>query len=287
MTDYQDYKTTPNEVYGQLHLINQEINMLKQHFNITGKATSNQLNTELFPRHLWQKTYEILLKINLLREKHNLPYIAVSSREPHKNPPPIIVYEQLLRIRTELDIIKYFLDIPSIELSSKKFNNIKVVDSFNFANNISAELDLLVGKSITPSFVFAQAMRISEDITFILDALDINNDTIPPPKKPDTTPRDSYETAQRLMKEIARIQRIRGVASIDFKALKPTGEIKPDDVFSMTGIILAELQTIKAYLGLKHALTPVAKRYTNIEPADVEQMLGWCVRKMQLIDLIK
>ncbi|MCV6636139.1 hypothetical protein [Candidatus Albibeggiatoa sp. nov. NOAA] len=283
--NYQITKTTPSDVYEKLYIINQEIKILKQFFHVTAQVKPSNITTELYPRHMWQKTYEVLVKINLLREKYGLPYIAVSSREPRKAPPPIIVYEQMLRILTEIKIIKYAFNIPNIEFPVQKFTNIKVVDSFNFISNISAELDLLLGKSLTPSFVFAQAMRISEDINAILDVLDITNDSIPPPKDTNTTPQESYETAQKLMTEVARLQRMTGVNGIEFKELRPE-KITPGDVFSMTGILLAELQTIKAYLGLKHALTPVARRYTGIVPADVEQVLGWCVRKVQLIESI-
>ncbi|MEK7991365.1 MAG: hypothetical protein VSS52_010190 [Thiotrichaceae bacterium] len=287
VTNYQGYKTTPNEVYAQLYIINEEIKILKQFFQITTQIKPSKVSMELYPRHMWHKTYEVLMKINLLREKNGLPYIAVSSREPRKNPPPIIVYEQILRILTELKIMKYALDIPSIEITEKKFINIKVVDSFNFISNISAELDLLLGKAITPSFVFAQTMRISEDIHTILDALDITNTTIPPPKNKKATSTESYNTAEHLMTEILRIQRVTGVESINFALLRPENKkIKPSNVFAMTGVILAELQTIKAHLGLKYALTPVAERYTDMQPPHVEQVLGWCVRKIQLIDSI-
>ena len=286
MTNYQALKTTPNEVYGRLYLINEEIKLLKQFFQITKQVKPSKVNTELYSRHMWQKTYEVMVKINLFREKQDLPYLAVPSREPLKNPPSILVYEQLLRILTEIEVIKLVSEIPNIAVPEKKFSNIRVVDSFNFISNISAELDLLLGSSFTPSFVFAQAIRILEDINVILDALNISNDSIPPPKNSNVTPRESYETAEHLMIEVARVQRMTGVSGIDFRALKPEN-IKPSDVFSMTGIILAELQTIKAYLGLRHALTPTAKRYTDMMPADVEQILGWCIRKVQLIDSIK
>ncbi len=283
----QNYdKITPNEVYEQLYIINEEIKLLKQFFNVEKQIEPFEIRIELYPRHMWQKTYEVMVKINLLREKHNLPYLAVPSREPRKDPAPSIVYGQLLRIITEIRIIKFTLEIPNIDFPEKKFTNTQVTDSFNFISNISAEIDLLLGVAFTPSFVFSQTMRISEDIDSILNALNISDETIPPPKKADATPHEAYETAEKLMLEIVRIQRVIDVASIDFSALKPE-KITPSDVFSMTGIILAELQTIKGHLGLKYTLTPTALRYSNMTPGDVEQILGWCVRKTQLIDSIK
>jgi hypothetical protein len=55
----------------------------------------------------------------------------------------------------------------------------------------------------------------------------------------------------------------------------------------LTGIILAELQPLKAYLQLKHVLTPTAHFYKNKTPAEVKQVLGWSVRKLELIQAIK
>ncbi len=50
-------------------------------------------------------------------------------------------------------------------------------------------------------------------------------------------------------------------------------------------MIIAELQTIKAYIGLKHYITPVATTYRDKTPAHVEQLMSWNLRKVSLINM--
>lgn len=53
----------------------------------------------------------------------------------------------------------------------------------------------------------------------------------------------------------------------------------------MTQMIIAELQTLKAYVGLKNYITPAASVYVNKKPADVDQLMNWNLRKIALIHL--
>jgi len=53
----------------------------------------------------------------------------------------------------------------------------------------------------------------------------------------------------------------------------------------MTQMVLAELQTIKAYIGID-TITPGAARYTTKTPAEVDQLMGWNLRKLDLIKSI-
>jgi hypothetical protein len=155
-------------------------------------------------------------------------------------------------------------------------------------NEISAEFDLLNEKPLIPSDALTQAVRISEDINVILDALDIKIVVIPPKKNSGVQPGGAFDNFLQLLVEIRRIQKMIGINGVDFYALKPMNRVvTPSDVFSMGGIALAELQPLKAYLGLKYALTPMAEHYEGIQPADVQQLVGWNIRKLQLIHAIR
>jgi hypothetical protein len=279
---------TPNDVYEQLYLISKDIESLKEFFNIQEQAEASKINTNLYPRHMWQKSYELMYKINLLREKYGLPYISAPIREAQRDATAFVVYEQLFRARTELSLLKNILGVPEAEITPKKFTNIRVTDSFNFITTISNEMDLILGDSFSPSDVFAQAMRISEDVNVILDELETNSRDTPPTRNLQSTPDDSYLAAETMMAELVKIQRKLNIASIDYLKLKPQHrQVQPSDVFSMTGIILAELQTIKAHLGLRYTMTPSANRYTNMLPMHTEQVLGWNANKLKLIETIR
>jgi hypothetical protein len=99
----------------------------------------------------------------------------------------------------------------------------------------------------------------------------------------DATPTDSFEAALQLLQEIKRVQNLAHIESIDIYAFKSNKTITPTEVFGLTGIVLVELQTLKAYLDLKHAFTPLANFYYDKTPGDVQQMLRWSTKKMQLI----
>ncbi len=277
-----EHHITSSDVYSNADLIARELDLIGNHFGITGAITPRVVDTNLKPRHVWQKTYEVLVKINILRNKHDLPVIAVNSIEPLKHIPPVLVYEQTERIITEVKILKFRLGINKTIKRNQKFSNRSPIDVFNKLNYVSNRLDTINGEAFAPAHVFAQVMRILDDVNLIIYTLNIADDTIPPGKKADSTPADSYETALALLKEIQRLQLPAAIDRIDFSSLR-TDNIVPGDVFEMSIIVLAELQTIKAYLGLRHSFTPPAKYYERKVPGDVQQILGWALRRLKLI----
>lgn len=277
----------PDDVYTQVYLIKEEIETLKQHFHVQKDAEAFELKTKLTPRHTWQKSYEVAYKINILREKLGLPVFASPSIEPRRKIIPLYIYEETQRILVELRIIKLFLGIEQNKVQAlPTFSGKEPTDVFNLFNHISYDLDLLNGVAFTPSNVFSQAIRIFEDIDIILSTLEVVDNTIPPPKKEEVKPTNVFETALELLQEVQRIQRLGNLELIDIHALRPDKEITPSEVFSLLGTILAELQTVKAYLGLAWALTPMAKHYEDKAPRDVQQVLGWALRRTKLVNTL-
>lgn len=276
-------EVTPNDVYEQIFKIKEEVNLLKRHFGTDEIKPVETFKMVLFPYHTWQKTYEILFKINLLREKYHFPIMAIPSQEPIKALMPVHVYEQTQRILTELTLLKFHLNIQEAVPRIPNFFNKTITDNFNLLNHVSYQLDLLNGTVFTPSLVFAQAIRIYEDIEVLLEALEIKDETIPPPRQVGILPKDTFETALRLLEDIRRVQNLANIEGVDLYAFKTEMTITPSEVFTMTGIILAELQLLKAHIGLRKAFTPIANYYRDRTPADVEQVLGWSLRKMRLI----
>lgn len=276
-------EVTPNDVYTQTFQINEEVKLLKHFFNIDEVLQAPEIKAVLLPRHTWQKTYEVLHKINILRQKVGLPFITVPSREPTQEVIPLHIYEQALRILTELNLLKFYLGIQEKIAPTPPFSGKTITDEFNLLNHISYQIDLLNGTAFNPSAVFAQAMRIHEDINMLLEALEIKDDTIPPPKKADAIPTDSFEAALQLLREIKRVQNLAHIESIDTYVFKSNKNTSITEVFGLAGIVLVELQTLKAYLDLKHAFTPLANFYYDKTPGDVQQMLRWSTKKMQLI----
>lgn len=276
---------TASDVYTQALRVNDEIKILKRHFNITEEANPPALNIGLSPRHVWQKTYEILYKLNILREKLGLASLSIPSRQPQLSVSPAYPYEQILRILTEIDIIKRHLDITEkTELTSTVITGKTPTENFNFLNRISMEIDFLNGASFTTNHVFAQAMRVLEDVNMLLERLEVRDSTIPPAVQAGASPQDVLNTGITLLEEIRKVQLLAGMDTIDIFALKSFYKTAtPSEIFGVTSVALAELQTLKGYLGLKYMLTPPARHYDNVSPQGVQQVVGWAIRKLRLI----
>ena len=272
---------TPSDVYRKNLEIYKEIELIRKHFNSPKTKDASTSGIFMRPRNTWLKSYEVLVKINILRTNNQLPRVAEVVLQPLKEFNPSLVYEQMIRILTELTIIKDRIGI------SEKIQRVKpqfgktVSDNYHLLETISTQLDGIIGKSFTPSYVFAQNMRILEEINTILGELNIRERTSPPNRNEDAIPKDVFKVALQLLEEVKRLQRIAGVESIDLSSIKKTN-ITSSDVFGLTGLIISELQPIKAYLRIDK-VTPAANIYHDKYPADALQLMGWALRKIKKI----
>ena len=276
------YQYTPSDVYTEALKIEQEIEIIRQHLKAPKTRIPERLDVQLKPRNAWQKTYEIFVKINILREKNGLPRIEETNLAPVKSMDPGLVHEQVKRILTELDIFKTRVEIRKQIKAVAQQHDKTPSDVYHLLDTISSQLDSINGKSFTPSFVFAQNMRILDDLNTIIAKLNINDRVEPPSRINDATPTGSFKIALEVMVEVQRLQTMAGIETIEYSALKKTN-ITAGDMFTVTGMIISGLQPIKAYLTLNHQVTPPATIYKDKRPADVSQTLGWALRKIKLI----
>ncbi|MEA3354805.1 MAG: hypothetical protein U9Q33_13415 [Campylobacterota bacterium] len=280
---------TPNDVYSQAVLIEHEVEYLMNYYDI--KHDDNKLkkilyvNTKLKPRNVLQKTYEILIKINILRDNHDLPIIEPINMPPTANLDPNLVYEQTQRILTELHIFKVRKGIKIPKAKVQTFKDKTPLDVFNLLSLISISFDILNKSEVTPSYVFGENLRVYDDIGLILDHLNIKDNTIPAKKNLKATPNDTFNTAMKILEKIRQLQIDAGIDFVDFndfrKKVQTTGE-----VFSITQMIMSELQTIKAYLSIDN-ITPAAARYKTKTPSEVDQLMSWNLRKLELISSLR
>jgi len=277
---------TPNDVYAQSILIEKHIHFLlklyglKHHHADIIKRT--ELHTKLKPRNAWQKSYEIMVKVNMLRASHNLSRIEPVGMEPVEQLNPDMVYGQTQRILAELEIyeVRKGIEVPKFQLNVYK--NKTPLDVYNTFARVSAALDELNGAELSPSYVFAETMRIYDDLTIVLKHLHIKDDTIPSVRLQKATPKDSLIVSMALLEKLQKLQRSVGIKTVNFSSFNKVNP-RPSDVYSITGMIIAELQPIKAYMGLTTSVTPPAKKYFEKVPADIEQLMNWNLRKISLV----
>jgi len=278
-------KITPSEVFSQVMLIQDEIHSLLKFYGIKHNHIKIQnrkkINTPLKPRNVWQKTYEIMIKINILRKEHDLPKIEPINMPPVAHLNPDLVYEQTQRILTEIRIYRTRMQIPQIVYHPEKFKFKTPLEVFNALTGISLAMDELNKNKVTPSYVFGENMRVYDDLSLVLDTLHIEDNTIPAKKNIYSTPNDTAATALKILEKIKQLQVLSGIEFVDFSDFRKKKQT-PSDVFSLTQMIIAELQTIKAYLDIPN-ITPAAQQYKAKTPAEVDQLMSWNLRKLELI----
>ncbi len=276
---------TPNDVYAEVMLITDEIHFLLKHYGIEhdhdGIIKRTKVSTKLKPRNTWQITYEIMVKINVLREEYDLPFIEPINMSPILNLNPDLVYEQTQRVLTELQIFKKREGIESSLFEKKIYKGKTPLDVYNSLTHISKSMDELNKGIVTPSYVFGEQMRLYDDITLVLQHLHIQDKTIPKQKRVGAVPADVFDECMRVLEKIKQIQIGAGIDFVDFSEFKKGNETA-SEVFTITQMIIAELQTIKAYLGIE-TITSAAIKYNTKTPAEVGQLASWNLRKLNLI----
>ncbi len=276
-------EVTPSDVYVQAELIGQEIELVRRHYNVTAHNPVAPAEADLKYRHVWQKAYMILVKLSVFRRKHGLAAFAPLETEPEVSPDPRINWSQTQRILTEIRIIKLFLDIPGEAGPVAKAEGKRPVDVFNKLNQIAYDMDALNGEAIAASAVYAEAIRINEDIDAIVRRTGTIDNAVPPARYPGAQPADALVAAFGLMAEVQRLERRLGIATTDFSAFRKSENVVLADVFNMIGMCLAELQLIKVQFGMKYNYTPPAEYVEGKSPAEVMQLLGYETSKLRLI----
>jgi hypothetical protein len=262
--------------------IAKEVELIKRHFGINETVLFEPFKAELKPRHVWQKTYFILTKINMFRSSKGFPSITANSMEPVANIEPYLNYEQAQRILLELRILKDRLGIKEEITPVETILRKKPIDVFNRFHEISLQMELINQETVTPTYVFAEAMRVFEDVTTILQWYDIDDKTFPPAKVGNVTLSQTLDETFALMKEIQRLQRHAGLQLTDFSPFDKKEDVRMSDIFNMLGMCQAELMPLKVYIGIKE-LTPTAQYHEAKTTAEVHQLLSWITRKLKLI----
>lgn len=279
----QAVEATPNDVYAQAVRVEQEVELLKRHYQVGGKVEFAPVrNVDMKSEHVWSRTYVILLKLGKFRRVHGLPYIEPISIEPVLDMPPNPVWGMTQRILNEINILKYYLDIPGDAPAAVRVTGKRPIDVYNKLSEISLVLDLLNGAT-TPSEVYSETRRLNEDVNLVLRQLRIFENAVPPPRIANLKPQDSLQAVFTVLEEIARIQRGYGLKPVDFKAFDKGEKIQPDDVLTMVELALTEFQRIKFHIGMIHSITPPSSYAENKKPDDVVQLLGYITDKLREI----
>lgn len=273
----------PSVVFAEALRIEKEVDLIKSHLGLSTVKPAIQVYTQLLPRHSWQKSYLIQLKINLFRRQRGFPVLAANNLEPVLRMEPVLVYEQTQRLLTEICLLKKRLGISQVVPPQPIEEAKRPLDVFNKLNSISLQWDVINRSEISPTDVYAEVKRLNEDVDVILNYLNVQDTAFPPPKKSSARSVEMLVSSFVLLAEVQRLQQLAGIARVDFELFKNDENVLPSDVLNMVSVILAELQTLKAHLGLNNRLTPPVEQHSEKLFADVDQFLGYVASKLRLI----
>ncbi|MBF0183281.1 MAG: hypothetical protein HQM06_02665 [Magnetococcales bacterium] len=274
---------TPADVYAEVVRIEKEVELIKAQRGIQEVRNTEPVSANLLPRHPWQKSYLIHRKINLFRQQLGLPKLAAPSLQPLVTLEPILVYEQTQRLLTEIALLKMHLGIEELVPPQPVIAGRQPIDVFNKLHHVSVQWDLLLHASVTSTDIYAQLRRIDADVDTLLDFLHIPDQAFPPAKQGLVSLEELLASSFTLMEEVQRLQQLSGLPRVDFEPFRYPKEVTSTDVLNLVSFVLAELQPVKANLGLVHELTPVAGYYGDKGAAVVQQLLGYVTNKLRLI----
>jgi len=279
---------TPAEVFGQVLVLERETELIRHHLGITTAPLAvTPVRAELMPRHVWYKLYMVQTKLVAFRRQQGLEGVTPVGIEPREHTDPRLSWGQTQRLLTEIRILRKLLGIPGAVseegTTPAEIGEKQSLDVYNKLSEVEALWNTLLGGGLDPSHVYAQAHRLDEDVNALLNRAGVFDNATPPAKRPEATSADSLRAAYQVLGEVQRLQRRLGLPVLDLSVFDKPTEASPDDVFNLLGLILAELQPVKARVGLIHAITPPAVFQQGKRPAEVVQLLGYIANKLAQI----
>jgi hypothetical protein len=224
--------------------------------------------------------------MTLFQEQRKLPFARPISLEPSLNITDYHNWSQCLRILTEIQILKQALHFKTLTPTLSIVKNKRSVDVFNKLNQVSALWSVLIGGQINIASIYAEAMRLNEDVSFLLQAQKMTDTAVPPRKQLNATLGDALETGFDILAQLQNLQTYHGVETFnleEFHIAKQT--VQSQEVFNLIELLIIELQPIKVKLGLKHTITPIVQYYETKKVADVVQLLGYVTQKLKLLNM--
>ena len=237
-------------------------------------------------RHVLQKCFEVLEKINRLRQIKGLGEITIPPY-PARDITPDEVHDLVRRLADELSLI--LGSDPGQRICATK-QQPALDGSFNDVYRelwaISEGFDPVLGiRGFTPNDVYALSQQIMNEIKFLRESQNINLDVPLPALEKGRHPNHALKAAADLMAIIGQSQRNLWLVPVSLIKV-PRRVITSSDVYDSLLGILAELQRIKYRLGLGR-IFPLSEVGSYHSSDDIIRNLQWAGRLMPMFPLDK
>jgi len=245
---------SPSDVYTQADVLKQKVIYLRQQAGIKAKYPKIALQKNKSPRHVLQKSLEVLAKINRYRIINNYGQMSIPNY-PSRAITPSDVYYYVKRLNME---VTPFIDNDQLRgkkflnsLTLKDYKNKTPSDVYQLLWSVSLAFDPLLGiRGFTPTDVYEQSETIVAIAKFLRQSQGEFSKIIKPEAKKGLHPNHALNTSYDLLRKIALIEKKLWMKQTTVPE-KPYQVISPTHVYDSLQNIIAELQRLKTRLGVE------------------------------------
>jgi hypothetical protein len=276
---------TPSDVYAESIVLKKMVIELRKENGVRGKLPFIEVQRGKLPRHVLQKTLEVLTKVNKYREINNFGEITLPPVPP-RDITPQDVYNNVKRLKVE---VAYLLKDKSI-LSKKRFAQQKFKDKtpsdvYRVLWSVSLGFDKLLGQGFTPTDVYAQTQEIVERIKFLRETQRENSIVPMPILKKNQHPNHALYKSIDLIKELCRVEKKLWMKPVPIPKVQHK-IISPTEVYDSLQTVNAELNRISRRLGVERSFE-VKNTARKKTPSDVVQNLEYAIALLPHFDFSK
>jgi len=281
---------TPHDVYRQVARLAADVRSLRVENNIKTPWPRVDVVTGYEPRHVYQKTLEILGKINSYRI--NIAKIGgiTVPRPPGRDITPNEVYSVVTRLHKEMTLLVQTQGTQNSQVTqvSEGFTNKSPNDVYAALAEVSIALEETLGlRSIGPSEVYIRSIQVVELSRFLRNSQNLPKDSGEPARTQGRLPNHALQSVGKLLEKIQLAEHNLWMEPFQLPEI-PRKVITPSDVFEAMGVAIAELHRIQFRLGLEWEVTDLAGRgIKGKTPDDVIQNAVWAEMLLPSFDLTR
>ncbi|HID00040.1 MAG TPA: hypothetical protein EYP05_01685 [Piscirickettsiaceae bacterium] len=270
--DPQSLLKTPSDVYAIAENILHKLHAYKRFRGIRLRAQKAPYIGGLQPRHVYQKTTEVLSKVVSLRQQVGLGASALPLY-PMRPVTPSDVYQTMARLERELDLIYKRSGMDIKDFTPKTYSDKVPSDVFHVVWTISYEMDTILGtQGQTPSDVYRMAVYLEHHAQQLAHKLGYDIEVTPPPFKPGLRPADVIVKATELFYLIGDMKKRAGIFTAPPPIPPANDPVTPTDVYNLVVVIAPELIELEVHHGIREQVLYPAP-FKDKTPSHVYQKL--------------
>lgn len=265
-----------NDVYAISETLKHKIMHLAGEKRIDAKYMHLVDQTNKSPRHVLQKTLEVLKKINKYRENNNLGLVNVPTY-PSKVIKAEDVYYSVKRLNDEIDLLlkktgcEHIAKLSKLKVYVDKNSN----DTYYEVWLSSLAMDELLGKGFSPTDNYKESLIIIDVINFIRNSQGIYDEVEIPKKRKRKHPNHVLYATNKLLNKISKAEKRLWMEPVSASE-NPQRIITPTEVYDSMQMVIIELKRIRRRLGIER-LYDVRDISESKTPSDVLQNIEYAI----------